>query len=229
MSSLGCAALKRGMAVVGGTALWGAVLFAAAGNLHWRRGWICLGLYLGGILAGSVTVLATNPELIAARGTKHADTKRFDKVFAAIYTPMFFIVPVVAGVDAVRFGWSSMGRGALWAGVVVFALGYVPVIWAMAANPFLETTVRIQADRGHRVISSGPYRFVRHPMYDGLILQNLATPLVLGSWLALAPAGAIAILVVVRTSLEDRTLKNELPGYAQYAQSTRFRLVPGIW
>jgi protein-S-isoprenylcysteine O-methyltransferase Ste14 len=99
----------------------------------------------------------------------------------------------------------------------------------MAANRYLETTVRIQEERGHQVVNSGPYRFVRHPMYVGVILQFMALPMVLGSKWAFVPAGVVVLLFVIRTGLEDRTLRNELAGYAQYAESTRYRLLPGVW
>jgi protein-S-isoprenylcysteine O-methyltransferase Ste14 len=203
------AALKRTVTVVLGTAFWGAVLFASAGRIDWLRGWICLALYFGGVLAAFVVMRIANPELIAARGTKHADTKPFDKVFAAVYAPMMFVLPVVAGLDAGRFGWSRMGPLTLYAGAVLLILGTIPVLSSVAVNRYLETTVRIQEDRDHQVVRSGAYRFVRHPMYVGVILQFIALPLMLGSKWALVPAGVIALLFVIRTALEDRTLRSE--------------------
>ena len=170
-----------------------------------------------------------NPELIATRGAKHANTKPFDKAFVAIYTALMVALPLVAGLDAVRFGWSRMGSQTLYAGAALFILGTIPTLGSVAVNRYLETTVRIQEERGRQVLTSGPYRFVRHPMYVGLILQFIALPLVLGSKWAFVPAGAIALLFVIRTGLEDRALRSELAGYAQYAETTRYRLVPGIW
>ena len=101
--------------------------------------------------------------------------------------------------------------------------------WAMLANPFFEKTVRIQEERGHHVATGGPYRFVRHPGYVAFILMGFALPLGVGSAWALVPAGLNAALIVARTALEDRTLRRELPGYAEYAQRTRYRLLPGVW
>ena len=223
------AALKRIVTVLLGTACWGAVLFAAAGRIDWPRGWIFLALYTGGLLAASVVMRLANPELIAARGAKHADTKPFDKVLGAVCTLVMFVLPVVAGLDAVRYGWSHMGPLMLYAGAVIFILGTIPILGSIAVNRYLEPTVRIQKDRGHQVVSSGPYRFVRHPMYVGLILQYIAAPLILGSSWTLVPVAMVVLLFVVRTGMEDRTLRCELPGYAEYAESTRYRLLPGIW
>jgi protein-S-isoprenylcysteine O-methyltransferase Ste14 len=105
----------------------------------------------------------------------------------------------------------------------------VLLAWAMAVNPFAETTVRIQTERGHTVVRSGPYRLVRHPMYAGAILMFLGTPLILGSMLALLLAIGVVLLFVGRTALEDRTLRRELQGYEAYATCTRYRLLPGVW
>lgn len=228
MPALDRHAWKRIVTVVGTLAFWGVVQFAAAGCAGWLRGWVCLALYSGGVLGAFVVMLAANPELIAARGKMHADTKRFDKVLAAL-SPIVLAIPLVAGLDAVRFGWSRMGPLTLYAGSAVFILGCVPILGAVAVNRYLETTVRIQGERGHQVVTSGPYRFVRHPMYAGLILQYLATPLVLGSKWAFVPAGIVALVFVLRTGLEDRALRSELAGYAQYAGTTRYRLMPGVW
>lgn len=211
------------------TALWGAVLFVSAGRLDWPRAWIYLALCVLGMAVNAVGVVRKNPGLIRERWKKRANTKTFDKVFMVLYTPTVFTLPVVAGLDAGRFGWSSMPPATLYAGVVLLLLAIIPIAGALATNPHLEITVRIQEDRGHRVITSGPYRVVRHPLYSGAILQNAGAPLVLGSLWAYVPAGLVTLLFIVRTALEDRTLRNELPGYEAYAQRTRYRLLPGIW
>jgi len=220
---------KRIATVVLATAASGAILFASAGRMDWVRGWIYLAAHLGCVLAAGIYLLATNPELLNERGRRHANTKPFDKVFAALYVPLLIALPLVAGLDAVRLGWSSMSTDALYVGLLLLLSGEALIVWSMAVNPFLETTVRIQSDRGHRVVSSGPYMWVRHPMYVGLILQNLAVPLVLGSQWAYIPAGLIVLLFIVRAELEDRTLRQELGGYEQYAETTRYLLLPGVW
>jgi protein-S-isoprenylcysteine O-methyltransferase Ste14 len=215
--------------LAGFTILWGAVLFLSAGRLDWPRGWIYLGLCVLGLVVNGAGVIRKNPELVRERWKKRADTKTFDKVFMVLYTPTVFVMPAVAGLDAVRFGWSSMGPETLYIGVALHLVSILPIAAAMASNPFLETTVRIQTDRGHRVITTGPYRVVRHPMYVGAILHFLGTPLVLGSVWTSVPVGTAILMFVVRAALEDRTLRRELPGYEEYAQRTRWRLLPGVW
>ncbi|MCP4660730.1 MAG: isoprenylcysteine carboxylmethyltransferase family protein, partial [bacterium] len=207
--------LKRIAVVLAFTALWCAVLFVAAGRLDWIRAWIYVALVLLSLALLAVVILTRNPELVAARGKRHEDTKSFDKVFGAIYGLMVFVVPVVVGLDAARFGWSSMPMGMILPGAVLHLLGLAWIAAAMAVNRNLETTVRIQHDRGHQVCSSGPYRMVRHPMYVGAILQNAGLPLVLGSLWAFVPVAVIVLLFVLRTALEDRTLREELAGYEE--------------
>jgi len=207
----------------------GVPLFRGAGTLHWPRGWLLLGL-LGLLMALNLSMMIMiNPELVRQRWRRRKDTKRFDKVFGVIYLIANPVLFAVAGIDAVRFGWTSMPSGLAGVGAALQVLGDIPVLWSFVSNPHLETTVRIQTDRDHRVISTGPYRYVRHPMYLGLILMILGWPLILGSWLALGVAGFLVALLVVRTALEDRTLRDELPGYTRLCETTRSRLVPGLW
>jgi protein-S-isoprenylcysteine O-methyltransferase Ste14 len=210
-------------------ALWGLLLFVSAGNFTWVRGWVYLGLYALGLMICGGALIRFNPTLAAVRARTHHGTKPFDRTFAALYAPMLFVIAVVAGLDAVRFGWSILGTRWLCVGALLQIGGSIPIAWAMATNPFLETTVRIQTDRGQQVISSGPYRYVRHPMYVGAILQIIATPLILGSVWALLPTCLVIGLLMFRTYMEDRTLYAELPGYAAYTQHTRYRLIPRVW
>jgi protein-S-isoprenylcysteine O-methyltransferase Ste14 len=160
---------------------------------------------------------------------RRKDTKRFDKVFLAAFIPLGFILPLVAGFDAVRFRWSSMPFGFVYTGAILFALAMAVIAWTMAVNRYAEATVRIQEDRGHTVVTSGPYRIVRHPMYVGAVLMYVATPLVLGSVWALAVTGLLVALLIWRTAMEDQTLRRELSGYGDYAARTRYRLLPGLW
>ena len=136
---------------------------------------------------------------------------------------------VIAGLDGGRFGWSSMPLPLAIAGLVTLVLAYAVIAWAMAANTFFSTTVRVQEDRGQRVVSSGPYRLVRHPGYVGMILMYVGTPVMLGSWWALIPGGLNGVAFIVRTALEDRTLQEELDGYKEYAGRVPYRLLPGVW
>jgi protein-S-isoprenylcysteine O-methyltransferase Ste14 len=171
-----------------------------------------------------------NPSLIEARKKLlHKDARRPDRVFVMAFVPLVFCQPLIAGLDAVRFRWSSMSFGFVYVGVALFALATVVVAWTMAVNPFAEGAVRIQKERGHTVVTSGPYRVVRHPLYAGEILMVVATPLVLGSAWALVITGIVIVLFVARTAWEDQTLRRELSGYEAYAARTRYRLVPGLW
>ncbi|HXR33362.1 MAG TPA: isoprenylcysteine carboxylmethyltransferase family protein [Verrucomicrobiae bacterium] len=218
--------LLRGLA---GVFLWCVVPFAAAGRVNWTRAWVYVALYMSCLLIGEIVVSIKAPGILEERAQRHANTKTFDKVILPLIMVTFFAFPVVAGLDAVRFGWSHVGWVAFFAGLPLFLMGWLLVYWTMIVNPHLEKTVRIQEDRGHQVVTSGPYAVVRHPMYAGVILQSLSAPLLLGSLWSYVPVGATICLFVVRTALEDRTLRSELPGYAEYAMSTRYRLLPGIW
>jgi protein-S-isoprenylcysteine O-methyltransferase Ste14 len=136
---------------------------------------------------------------------------------------------VVAGLD-VRFHWTGENPFAFHVGGLLANIsGYVLFLWAMVSNAFFSEGVRIQEERDHTVASGGPYRYVRHPGYAGAIVAGVATPFLLGSLWGLIPAVLSAVLYVVRTALEDKTLMEELPGYPEYAQQTRWRLFPGLW
>ncbi len=211
---------------------YGVILFLSAGQLDWVWGWVFLAL-LAAILISHVLILVPiNPELLAerSRGIRQEGAKRWDKwvtMFAAGMGTMGSWL--VASLD-VRFEWSASAPLAFHiGGLIVSVLGWALFMWAMGANAFFSEAVRIQEERGHTVVTDGPYRYVRHPGYVGAILALLATPLLLGSLWALIPAGLAAIGYVVRTGLEDKTLQDELSGYAEYAQQTRYRLLPGVW
>lgn len=205
-----------------------AILFVAGGSWQWWAAWVYTIFGVGAFLIAGIILVKKNPEIINERGRKAADTKPFDKIFTKLYLPLPFLMPLVAGLDY-RFGWSSLP-------LIVQLIGFIGLVpatilpyWAMAVNDYLTTTVRIQTDRGHQVCRTGPYRYVRHPMYLGAILSAVCTPLLLGSWWALL-VGLLAIaLFVWRTANEDKVLQTELVGYEEYAQEVRFRLLPGVW
>ncbi len=213
-----------------GAAGMGVVLFVSAGRWDWVAAWVLLAEYSLTVLTLGLWVTHKNPDLINERGRIAANVKGWDKILMSLYTVMLVVLYIVAGLDAGRFQWSTMP-------VVVQALGFVCIFtamvftyWVMLSNPFLSSFVRIQDDRGHQVASTGPYRYVRHPMYVGVVLLfGVGTPLLLGSWWALVPGAVIALIFVVRTALEDRTLRAELPGYAEYAERVRYRLLPRVW
>ncbi len=210
-------------------ALFGVGLFVSAGTPAWWNAWLFLGLSVLIVVANGIYLLPRNPEVVVERGRGHAGTRTFDRVFAAGYTACFLALLVVAGLDGHRWRWATLGWIWVLVGAVVLCASDIPVAAAMAANRHLEQTVRIQHERDHRVVDTGPYRFVRHPMYAGMLAQLPATALLLGSAWALVPALGAAVAIVIRTLLEDRTLRRDLPGYAAYARQTRYRLVPRIW
>jgi protein-S-isoprenylcysteine O-methyltransferase Ste14 len=221
--------LRRLLGLVVQVVVLAVILFGAAGTVTWAGGWTFLAVSLLVILGTGAYVLPRNPEVIAERGRRHQGTRRFDTVVISAYTILYLALFVVAGLDAGRFRWAPLDRGWVLLGAVLMVLATVPVAGAMAVNRNLERTVRIQTERGHDVATAGPYRFVRHPMYLAMLVQLPATALLLGSLWAVVPAVCAAVTLVVRTALEDRTLRRDLPGYAHYARRTRYRLVPGVW
>lgn len=211
-------------------AWWLVSLFGSAGQLTWVRGWICTALYIGGLFACRAFVARLNPGLLDERQAAiRKDTKPFDKIFLRFLLTFMIAEPVLAGLDAVRFHWAAMPFWTLYPGVVLLLISATWITWVLVRNPHAESSVRIQKERDHAVVSSGPYRFVRHPMYVGLILLHVSIALVLGSMWTLALAALITILFLWRTALEDRTLRRELSGYEEYTRITRYRLLPGIW
>jgi len=209
--------------------IWGGMLFGSAGDLRWQRGWLHMGLWGVTLTINLIVLLKVNPAIIQQRTKRQKVTEGFDKVLLVLMLPATLALPVVAGLDAVRLQWMPLPPWTIIAGVVLHVAGDILVLWAMAVNPYLEKTVRIQEERGHQVITTGPYRYIRHPMYAGSLPMIAAMPLILGSCWTFLPVGIMAILLIIRTIYEERTLRNELPGYAAYAEHTPYRLIPGLW
>ncbi len=181
------------------------------------------------IVLNIILLLPNDRGLIEERGRVKAGVPGWDQVFARAYTVLGIAILLVGGLNA-RFGWPPVIP--LWLEIlagVVMALAYLTFAWAMSTNRFFSTVVRLQKDRGHSVVSTGPYRFVRHPAYAGSVPLVIVTPLLLGSAWALIPGVLAGAAIVARTALEDAKLQRELEGYAEYAQRVRFRLIPGVW
>jgi len=209
------------------TMIFGLALFATSGDLGWVWGWAYLAIY---IINQIILTVILPPDLLSERSKPQEGSKGWDIVLASVAALLMPIaVYIVAGLDRGR-GWGgTLSPVVQIAALVVMVGGIALSDWAMAANKFFSGVIRIQGDRGHTVETGGPYRFVRHPGYVGGILHHIAAPLLLGSWWALIPGVTGALLFVLRTALEDKTLQDELPGYQEYARRTCYRLLPGIW
>lgn len=206
------------------------VLLVSAGSLGWVNAWACAGLGWGFQAVNAAVLLRFNPELLDRRGHLiQPETQSFDKLFIGLYVPLGLTTSAVAGLDAVRFGWSHVPSWVVAAGVVLYVLSCAFGSWAMAVNRHFESTVFVAKDGSQQVCSAGPYHIVRHPGYTAAVIGSVAYVWILGSWWALVPAGLMVLLFVVRTALEDATLKRELPGYSEYAARTKRRLIPLVW
>jgi protein-S-isoprenylcysteine O-methyltransferase Ste14 len=210
-------------------AWWLIFLFGGAGQVTWTRGWICTALYLGGFCIARAVLQRLNPGLLDERQTAiREDTKPFDRILLRLLLLLTILEPLVAGMDF-RLHGASTPFWTIFPGIASFVSAAIMITWVLVRNPHAESSVRIQSDRGHSVVASGPYRFVRHPMYAGLIQLHQSLALTLGSPWTMGLAALITILFLCRTALEDRTLRRELPGYEEYTTVTRYRLMPGIW
>ena len=221
--------VRYGVRETMGIMVMGVALFWSAGTTAWWAGWAALAVIAAWTVATAIVILRTNPQLLAERLGPRKGAKSWDTVILGLLGVTQLARYVVAGLDQ-RFGWTGgFPLVAQLIGLVLCIAGYALVVWATASNSFFSQIVRIQAERGHAVASGGPYRSVRHPAYSGAILYELAVAFLLASWAALLVGGVAAMLLVVRTLLEDRTLQAELPGYAAYARQVRYRLLPGVW
>lgn len=221
--------IQLALAVVAAVVLFAVIIFWPAGRLDWVAGWLYVGIVAMNYLGNVIYLKRVNPELLEARMRMAKGTKHWDIIWGVIFGPMLISIYIVAGLDVVRFEWTTMSPLFWWIGLVLFLPGTALFSWSMGVNPFFEKTVRIQSERGHRVIDTGPYAFVRHPGYLGFFGWCLSAPLLLGSWWAFVPAILSVVGLVVRTALEDRTLRKELGGYEAYSKRVRYRLFPGVW
>lgn len=202
-----------------------------SGLWNWWEGWVFGTISLGSFVIGRVLLARRNPELVVERARlgQQKDTKPWDKILSPLMAFGSLLISLVAGLD-IRFGWSpGFGLPVQLIALFIILAGTAFGTWALLENRFFSAMVRIQTDRGHQVVSTGPYRWIRHPGYVGTFFFFMAMPFFLNSVWALLPAALLLIAGIIRTSLEDRTLQDELEGYREYAQRVRYRLVPGIW
>jgi protein-S-isoprenylcysteine O-methyltransferase Ste14 len=204
-------------------------MFLPAGTWAWTTGWLFIAVFFVTTVVAGLWLWRVNPEVVAARTRSHEGTKPWDRILVPLLLAVFSAIPPVAALDDGRFHWFPVPWWVIGIGYVLFVIGFGIVAWAEAVNKFFEVTVRIQTDRGQTVIDTGPYAIVRHPGYVGGSFFCLGMALSLGSVWALVPAGLACALFVLRTAWEDETLQAELPGYKEFTQRTRYRLIPGVW
>jgi protein-S-isoprenylcysteine O-methyltransferase Ste14 len=198
---------------------------------NWWEAWIYALINILGFALSRGLAARRHPDLLAerARYTQHADAKAWDKFLSPLVGLGGGLIPLTAGLEA-RFSPGIVFDPLLKTLALALILGgYTLASYALVENRFFSGMVRIQSERGHRVVSSGPYRWMRHPGYSGALLAYLATPIFLDSLWAFLPVILLTMALSIRTSLEDRTLQSELEGYREYASRVRYRLIPGIW
>ena len=227
--STGTLVIRAAIGLVVSLGVWGGLLFGTAGTAGWWQAWTHLGLCVVMLVVNVAALRRWNPAVLAARMKRQRIDRTFDKVIMICALPAMLAIPILAGLDAVRYRWAPLPLWLAVVGIVLHLAGDALMLWSMVVNPYLEKFVRIQGERGHQVISTGPYAVVRHPMYAGFIVAMVGMPILLGSSWALVPVGAAVLLMAIRVVFEERVLREELPGYEAYTRQTRYRLVPGAW
>jgi protein-S-isoprenylcysteine O-methyltransferase Ste14 len=197
----------------------------------WWEAWVYAVVSILGFVISRILVSRRNPDLIGerARFLQHEDAKDWDKKLAPLVGLGGGLIPLVVGIDALIGGAPDFSLPVKMISLIAILLGYALGSYALIENRFFSGMVRIQTERGHQVVSSGPYRWIRHPGYAGALLTYWATPFFLDSLLAFLPVAFLSVVLVIRTRLEDETLQEELAGYQEYSHQVRYRLLPGIW
>jgi len=206
-------------------------LFLPAGTSAWTAGWIFFLLMFGFSIAISLWLLRFNPDLLAERltGIGKPDQKTWDKVFLAFMGIAFFAWVIVMGLDAVRFRWSHVPRWLQVIGALLMLGSFYIFYLTFRENSYLSPAVRIQTERAQTVVSTGPYLYIRHPLYTGFILYAFGTALLLGSWYGLLGSLVLIGMVAWRAVHEERVLREELEGYSTYMKRVRYRFIPYLW
>ncbi|MFC2115649.1 methyltransferase family protein [Bacteroidota bacterium] len=208
------------------------IFFIVAGRIDLYRVWIWAVANLVYYVGGMMVILKVNPQLFNERGSwnRKKDTKSWDKVILTLFgTIGLYGHTIIMALDVGRYEWSSLNSWFILPGMILFTGGFNLVYWSMAVNTHFETSVRIQHDRDHKVVSRGPYQIVRHPGYLGLMITNFGAAMIIGSFYGCLTALATLVILFIRTNLEDRTLIAELDGYSEYTKVTKYRLIPFVW
>jgi protein-S-isoprenylcysteine O-methyltransferase Ste14 len=222
---------KVGLTLAIEAAFFSALLFGCAGTIRWSAGWAYLALFFGGAVWLTVWLARKDPALLAERMRLPVQKKQplWDKIFLPAMAALWCGWLALMALDAVRFRWSEMPAWLQFAGAVLMVWSFRMIGRVFDENTFLAAVVKIQTERAHRVISTGPYARVRHPLYAAVLIYIPASALVLGSWYGLAGSCVLAGGIVLRTAMEDRELRRGLKGYTEYAARVPYRLVPGVW
>ena len=204
-------------------------VFLLAGHLDYWQGWLFTSILIALVI--SVSIFFTDKkDLLQERFHPGPGIKSWDKIFFRIYLLISACIFVISALDTGRFNWSPpLPLFVYIIAYVILLLSIFVIFWAMGVNKFFSSRVRIQTDRGHYVIQNGPYRFVRHPGYLAGIFTLISLPLAFGSLFGLIPACMAIVSLIIRTAMEDKFLRDELPGYSDYARKVRFRLFPSLW
>ena len=205
-------------------------LFLPAGTLAWLAGWIYLVLFFGFFLSVNAWLLRHNPALLQERmRLSRPNQQGWDKLLFPLLLAFPFAWLIFISLDATRFHWSPVPSWIQGAGLAVLLFSFYIFFLTFRENSYLSTVVRIQEERGHTVVSTGPYHYVRHPMYAGFLFFMIGTPLLLGSWYGVILGLAFMLVVARRAVLEEHTLQKGLPGYAEYMSEVKYRLIPYLW
>lgn len=207
------------------------LLFVPAGTLRWVAGWVFMAIFFGATIVLSIWLARANPALLKERltGMGKADQKAWDKILISVVGLVFMAWLVVMPLDAVRYHWSHIPTWLQVVGGLLFLVSFYMIFLVYRENSYLSPAVRIQRERGQTVISTGPYRIVRHPLYASVILFFIGAALLLGSWLGILVGLLLIVLIGWRAVLEEQVLRDELPGYAEYMTRVRYRFIPHIW
>lgn len=229
MAKLTRSGIKAFIAPVNWIIVTGIVFFLSSGKINHPGAWIYFAVYLCGSLIFSTILLKKSPELLNARGKVQEGTKKFDKyLILSFFILAIIVTPLIAGLD-VRYDICNIPFPYLYLAILLYILSAGFSLWPMLHNPFFEGTVRIQDDRMHKVIKTGPYKYVRHPGYVGMLFGSFPLPLAFGSALSFIPVFMMVVIIFVRTYYEDKTLQEELSGYSDYCKEVRYRIIPFIW
>jgi protein-S-isoprenylcysteine O-methyltransferase Ste14 len=213
------------------TFVFAILLFGSAGTLNWAAGWAFMILFVGGLWLLVLRLARSDPALLEERMKMRAQPGQplWDRILLRSIIILWFAWLVLTALDAGRFHWSKVPLWLQWLGAAAIPFAFWIFDWTFKENTFSAPVVRIQKERGHKVISTGPYAIVRHPLYAGALVLMPATALLLGSWYGVLGSMIVGVCLNVRTIMEDRTLMRELEGYPEYARHVRYRLIPFIW